>query len=209
MQPQPESLVVIQAVETPAETGSETTLAQEIAQLWSVHSQAESVLGRTKKELRALRFDLGRRLYEMKLLLACPGRAGQWRKFLSAQRIPRASADRWAKMYGRTLDPSGEIASTEATTDSVEGIVQKALRGALPKLGQVLANEETAYQFMCALAQRCETLHAEFTELGITVLKPTAGNLHCGLLRLVAKNAGEEIAPGSNQVTVAEALSPA
>ena len=87
--------------------------------------------------------------------------------------------------------------------------MQKALRGALPKLGQVLANEETAYQFMCALVQRCETLHVEITELGITVLKPTAGNLHSGSLSLEAKNAGEEIASGSNQVSVAAPSSPA
>jgi len=121
MQPHTESPVVSQTVETPTETASETKLAQEIAQLWSVHSQAESVLGRTKKELRALRFDLGRPLYEMKLLLACPGRAGKWSKFLSAQRIPRASADRYTKSYEVTLSPREEIASSEATADSAGG----------------------------------------------------------------------------------------
>jgi hypothetical protein len=132
----------------------------------------------------------------MKLLLACPGRAGQWRKFLSAQRIPRASADRWTKTYERTLDPTGGIASTEATTDSAEGIVQKALRRALPKLGQVLANEETAYQFVCALVERCETLHAEITDLGVTIRKPTTCSSHSGSLSLQANNAEEELALG-------------
>lgn len=171
--------------ESPAETTFETKLTQEIVQLWSVHSQAQSVLGRTKQELHALRLELGRRLYQMKLRLACPGRGGQWRKFLSAQHIPRASADRWAKTYERTLDPTGGIASIEATTDSAEEIVQKALRTALPKLGQVLANEETAYQFVCALVQRFDTLHAEITDSGIAIRKPSTINSQSGSASLV------------------------
>jgi hypothetical protein len=118
MQQHPESSVPAEAVGVPAETAFEATLTQEIADLWSVHSQTQTVLGRTKEELRTLRHELGHRLYKMKLLLASPGRGGQWSKFLSAQRIPRASADRYAKAYERMLQPIGEIASCESFRQS-------------------------------------------------------------------------------------------
>ena len=176
MQEIPEIAVVTETFEAPTEPDSETKLAQEIEQLWSVHSQAQTVLGRTKQELGALRLELGRRLYEMKVLLARPGRAGQWSKFLCAQRIPRASADRYAKKYEIGLNQPAGIASLETIADSVEDIVQKALRAAWPKLRQALTNPETAYQFLCALVHRCETLHAEITDSGITIGKPTTIN---------------------------------
>ncbi len=159
--------------ESPAETTFETKLTQEIVQLWSVHSQAESVLGRTREELRTLRLELGRRLYEMKLLLACPGRGGQWSKFLSAQRIPRASADRYTKSYEVTLNPPEEIASSEAIQDSADDTVRKVVQSIWPKLHEVLTDPETAYQFLCVLVRRCNILQAEITDSGIAIRKPT------------------------------------
>ena len=151
----------------------ETRLGQEIQQLWHVHSQTQTVLGHTKEELRALRRELGRRLHEMKVLLASPGRAGKWSKFLSEQRIPRASADRYARSYGVTLNPPVEIASTEAIQDSAEERVHKVVQNIWPKLRDVLTDPEAVYQFLCALVRRCNTLQAEITDSGIAIRKPT------------------------------------
>ena len=120
MQENPETAALTEASETPIEPNAETKLAQEIEQLWSVHSEAQTVLGHTKQELHALRLELGQRLYEMKMILACPGRAGKWSQFLSAQRIPRASADRYVKKYESAITSPVEIDSAEAIPDSTE-----------------------------------------------------------------------------------------
>jgi hypothetical protein len=176
MQPHLESPVVAQTVETPIEVAFETKLTQEIAQLWSVHSHAQSVLGRTKEELCVLRLELGRRLYDMKLRLACPGRGGQWRKFLSAQRIPRATADRYAKSYEIALNPPAEIASSEAIQDSADETARKILQSIWPRLRRHLTDPETAYQFVCALVQRCDAFRVEISDSGIAVRKPTTIN---------------------------------
>lgn len=176
MQENPEIAVLTETFEAPTGPDTETKLAQEIEQLWSVHSQAQTVLGRTKQELDALRLELGRRLYQMKLLLARPGRAGQWSKFLSTQGIPRASADRYAKTYQSILSPPDEIASSEAIQVSSEETARMVLQSIWPKLRQALTNPEAAYQFLCALVHRCETLHAEITDSGITIRKPTTIN---------------------------------
>jgi len=81
MQECPEIGVETEKLGSSTQPDPETRLAKEIEQLWSVHSQTQTALGRTKGELRAIRLELGRGLYEMKSLLACPGRAGQWSKF--------------------------------------------------------------------------------------------------------------------------------
>ena len=176
MQESPQTAVLTETFEAPNEPNAETKLAQEIEQLWSVHSQAQTVFGRTKQELGALRLELGRRLYEMKVLLACPGRAGKWSQFLSAQRIPRASADRYAKTYEITLIPPAEIASSEAIQQSPEEPARKVLESIWPKLRQLLTDPEIAYQFLCAVVGRCGTLQAEITDSGIAVRKPTTIN---------------------------------
>jgi len=176
MQENSETVAPTETFEAPNEPNAETKLAQEIEQLWSVHSQAQTVFGRTKEELRALRLELGRRLYEMKSLLACPGRAGQWSKFLSAQRIPRASADRYARRYEVNLNPPVEIASTEAIQDSADETARKILQSIWPRLRQHLTDSETAYQFVCALVQRCGALRVEISDSGIAVRKPTMIN---------------------------------
>jgi hypothetical protein len=176
MQQSTEIAVQPETLQIPLEPSNESRLAQEIEQLWSVHSQTQTVLGHTKEELRTLRLELGRRLYEMKVLLACPGRAGQWSKFLSAQRIPRASADRYAKSYEIALNPPAEIASTEAIQDSADKTARKILQRIWPRLGQHLTDPDTAYQFVCALVQRFPALRVEISDSGIAVRKPTTIN---------------------------------
>jgi hypothetical protein len=196
MQESQESASLTEALGSSTESDAESKLAQEIEQLWNVHSQAQTVFGRTKEELRALRLELGRRLYEMKSLLACPGRAGQWSKFLSTQGIPRASADRYAKKYESVMSPPDEIASSEAIQESSEETARMVLQSIWPKLRQALTNPETAYQFLCALLQRCDTLPHEITDSGIGVRKPTTANSQASPGSLEVKNAGEEEALG-------------
>jgi hypothetical protein len=59
------------------EPEDEQKLADEIRQLWAVHVEAQTVVKKTKTELKAIRQRLGERLYEMKQILARPGRNGQ------------------------------------------------------------------------------------------------------------------------------------
>jgi hypothetical protein len=189
MQETAEIDVQSEAFQTVTQPSAENILAKEIEQLWSVHSQAQTVLGRTKEELRTLRLQLGRRLYEMKVLLASPGRGGKWSKFLSEQRIARASADRYSKCYEVTLNPPLEIASSEAIQDSSsEETARKVLQSVWPKLRDVLTDQETAYKFLCALVQRCDTLHAEITESGIEIRKPSTINSQPTSSALEARN---------------------
>ncbi len=55
---------------------ADDTLKREIPQLWSPHQVGRVTSKRTKEELKILRLDLGRKLYELKASLARTGRLG-------------------------------------------------------------------------------------------------------------------------------------
>jgi hypothetical protein len=65
-------------VPQPDATPDEAVLTAEIAQLWQIHSDYKSSIKHQTQSLRALRAELGKRLAEMKQVLAKPGRAGGW-----------------------------------------------------------------------------------------------------------------------------------
>src|ERR1700728_2115071 len=79
---------------TPETMESQNELGESITSLWVEHANAKIAARATNEELRALRTKLGAQLSEMKKLLACPGRDGQWSGFLREHNIPRATADR-------------------------------------------------------------------------------------------------------------------
>jgi hypothetical protein len=56
----------------------EARIDGEIATLWTAHQAGKATTKRTKLELKAIRHDLGDRLWEMKSLLVCTGRLGGW-----------------------------------------------------------------------------------------------------------------------------------
>ncbi|HEX8800585.1 MAG TPA: hypothetical protein VF772_18335 [Terriglobales bacterium] len=84
---------------------AERKLATDINDLWSMHIQAQNTVATTKEELKVIRQRLGKRLIDMKLLLARPGRNGQWSSFLQEHGIPRTIADRLVARHERSLVP--------------------------------------------------------------------------------------------------------
>jgi hypothetical protein len=97
---------------------TEQHLATQIGELWSIHTQAQAAAVQSKEHLSQIRHQLGERLYEVKKLVARPGRGGGWSAFLAARGIPRASADRYVQRYEKRLHPDSNclhesIESTE------------------------------------------------------------------------------------------------
>ena len=87
------------------DTEAERKLTTDINDLWSVHVQAQNTVATTKDKLKVIRQRLGERLHEMKLLLARPGRNGQWSSFLQEHGIPRTRADRLIAGHLRSVAP--------------------------------------------------------------------------------------------------------
>lgn len=56
----------------------EADLSAEITELWRLHSDYKGSIKSQTENLRSLRAELGKRLSEMKQLLARPGRSGEW-----------------------------------------------------------------------------------------------------------------------------------
>jgi len=152
-----------------AESQNEQTLGDEIASLWSAHTEAKNTARATRDELRVIRAKLGEHLHEMKGMLASPGCAGQWSGFLRKHNIPRATADRLVGYYEQSINPDANSV-TEAISEPTEEEVQKLLTSVWPKLRRTLRSRQSLLLFIDLLTSHCESSEGGSRE--ITVLAP-------------------------------------
>src|SRR5580704_16695664 len=138
------------ATDFTTETDSQNELGEAITILWSAHLNAKNTVRATNEELRALRAKLGEQLWEMKRLLAKPGRGGQWSSFLAERQIPRATGDRLVARHLRSLDPD-ENCATEELSEPTDEDVQKLFVALWPKLRRTLRSEKSVDLFVSLL----------------------------------------------------------
>jgi hypothetical protein len=147
----------------------EQRLADEIAQLWEVHAQAKNTVKKTKEELKAIRELLSERLYELKQVLARPGRNGQWSAWLKERKISRATADRLVQRYGANLP--GFESPHEAISNPSEDTAEKLARVVWSRFRKVLTSEESVIQFIDRIAELSGVGHEQRAE-GLVIFKP-------------------------------------
>jgi hypothetical protein len=135
----------------PDDAALETQLTHEISELWSSHMRLSVDRRATAKELRLVRARLAERLHEMKSLLSCPGRAGQWRSWLRQQHIPRSTADRLAARYAETLGRENNVltGAIRPKEDSIEEMVTSLL----PRLRRKLPDTQAVFLFIAAVGE--------------------------------------------------------
>lgn len=150
----------------------ESFLTTEIAQLWESHKGFQSIIKQESQSLRELRGLLGKYLFHLKQVLAKPGRSGQWSSWLASQRIPRATADRLAAKYQRSLDPDGNCVS-EAISEPTEEEIQKLLKTISPRLVRVLRTSQSQYRFLELLTTICGETICRATDEGLLIFKPS------------------------------------
>jgi hypothetical protein len=151
----------------------EACLSTEIMQYWDIHMHCQGSLRETNQKAREVREHLGRLLFQLKQVLAQPGRNGRWSSFLKERGIPRATADRLVVRHQRSLDPDANRLS-EATSEPTAEQVHKVFNSVWPRLRRVLVTPSSIYQFVLALASACKDPCLELREEGILVPRPTA-----------------------------------
>jgi hypothetical protein len=139
----------------PTEVEVENRLHSEILSLWITHQVGKAVARKSNEELRALRLDLGRKLYEMKSILARTGRGGGWAPYLRANGLPRASADRLVDRHEISLDPERKRLS-EAIAETTAEDVQRLVRSLLPRLKRILTTSSWVEWFSVEVAFQLE-----------------------------------------------------
>ena len=95
---------------------NESALSVEITKLWDHHVSLQRNAQGTREELREIRAGLGNALFEMKVLLASPGRGGQWSAFLRERDIARATADRLVRAHQLSLRPPNCLSDSISET---------------------------------------------------------------------------------------------
>lgn len=134
---------------------AEAQLANKVGELWKVHVQASSALGKTREGLKRIRIHLARRLYDLKGVLSRPGRDGQWSSFLSVQGIPRSTADRLVRSHEQTLAPTGTNCPTGAI-ETIEVTILRQVRALWPRLSRMLTTPETVELFVSQLKRAAD-----------------------------------------------------
>jgi len=147
----------------------EQRLADEIRQLWAVHVEAKTTVKKTKADLKAIRERLSERLYELKQLLARPGRNGQWSAWLKERKISRATADRLVQRYGANLP--GNESPHEANSNPSEDTAEKLARVVWSRFRKVLDTHETVVRFLASIAEISGVGHEQRAE-GLVIFKP-------------------------------------
>ena len=152
---------------TDVDSATEQELAHAITELWSVHVQAQQIVKKTKADLKAIRTNLAEHLYSMKLLLARPGRGGQWSGFLSQHGISRTSADRLVSSHEKSLNPDG-ISTNGAITDEE---IKKIAQSVWSRLQKQLVCHREIYQFFSKLIVESHVPYETFDD-GVLILLP-------------------------------------
>ena len=147
----------------------EQRLADVITQLWEVHAQAKNTVKQTKEELKAIRELLSERLYELKQLLARPGRCGQWSSWLKERKISRATADRLVQRYGANLP--GYEPPHEAISNPSEEPAEKIAKEVWLRFRKLLATGEVVIEFIDRIAELAGIGHEQRAE-GLVIFKP-------------------------------------
>jgi hypothetical protein len=149
----------------------ESVLTTGVTQLWQVHREFQTSIKHETEKFRALRYELGKLLHQMKELLARPGRNGQWCSWLKEREIPRATADRLVQKYELSLHPNANRLS-ESIAEPTEEEIQKLFFKVLPKLRRVLRTPQGLYRFVDLLTLSFDGAGRRVTEDGILVMKP-------------------------------------
>jgi hypothetical protein len=134
------------------------------------HAGLQSNARGTREELREIRAGLGHKLFEMKRLLSCPGRGGQWSAFLRERDIARATADRLVRAHQLSLRSPNCV--DEAIPDSPEVAARALVRKLWPRLGTVLTTHEHVFCFVRDLSALYGESIRELRPEGVLVFRP-------------------------------------
>lgn len=155
--------------ETPKPEQDETVLTAEISELWRLHTDYATSMRHQSQNLRSLRNELGKKLSDMKQVLAQPGRLGKWSGWLKERQIPRATADRLVAKYERSVHPEANCITeqiTEPTDEEIKSLFDKLA----PKLRKLLRTTGSAYKFIDLLTASLERVERRVTGQGILIL---------------------------------------
>jgi hypothetical protein len=86
----------------------EQALQKQVIDLWNTQQRSRKKARQTRDELRIMRMELGKSLYQLKALHVKSGRGGRWSSVLFRHGISRATADRYVAKHQQSIAPRPE-----------------------------------------------------------------------------------------------------
>jgi hypothetical protein len=158
-----ETNIALPAAESaPLDVEVEDKLKNAIQSLWLAHQKTKAMAMHSNEEFKALRLDLGRKLNQVKSILARTGRGGGWAAYLRSCELPRASAERLIQRYELVVNPK-QIDSPETFHEPSDEEVRRLVRNLLPRLRRVLVTPSWMEWFLVEVQYQWETADASST----------------------------------------------
>jgi hypothetical protein len=155
---------------SPDELDNETFLTQSIVDLWETRQCYEEEVESDRRRMRHLNGTLGQMLFNLKAILARPGRNGQWSRWLADRNIARSSADRLVNHFAKSIglkSPLGAIPGQEPT----EAEIGKLFGAVWLRLERKLTTPQSIYDFLCCLITRSGLPH-HYQPTGVLIIDP-------------------------------------
>jgi hypothetical protein len=149
----------------------EAGLNDEISELWCNHVKLAGTRKLTSKELRLVRNRLAQLLYEMKALLARPGRGGEWRGWLRERGIPRSTADGLVARHAESLSADGGNGTSQAILESPKHIAEKLASSVWASVKKTLVTGESVVQFIGCFVTAAGVAY-EWRSEGLVIFNP-------------------------------------
>jgi hypothetical protein len=151
------------------ELQDEAFVSEAIVDLWQMRESHVNAMEADRKDLRSTDEALGQLLFQMKSLLAKPGRNGGWSAWLVEKNIPRSSADRLVSRFANAIGiKSPQDAISEEPTE-IE--MNKLVAAVWARIENKLTTPRAMHNFLCCLAGRC-SLTCEYSRDGVMIFDP-------------------------------------
>lgn len=155
---------------TEQELQDETFLTENIGHLWEWRQGYSIDAERNRKSIRGIDATLGQMFFNLKLILAKPGRNGGWSSWLAEHNISRSTADRLVRRFAKAHGINDKL-SHDPISEPTEVEVSKLSATVWRRVEGTLTTPRSRYDFLRCLMLRFG-LTGTAQEHGVLLLDP-------------------------------------
>jgi hypothetical protein len=152
------------------ELQDEKFLSETITELWTTRQHYSTEVKYERQCIRGLDSRLGQMFFQLKSILAKPGRNGGWSSWLAERNISRATADRLVVRFARSRGLYNRLPH-EASPEPTELQIKALCANIWPRCEKTLTTPQSRYAFLQCFLYRSGLAH-DLHEHGTFLYEP-------------------------------------
>jgi hypothetical protein len=153
------------------ELQDEKFLTETITELWTTRQLYSTEIKGERQCIRGIDSKLGQMMFQMKLILAKPGRGGGWSSWLVERGISRATADRLVNRFAKSRGLYDQLSHEAVSAEPTEIQINTLFASVWPRIERRLPTPRARYDFLRCYLYRSGLAH-EWQNNGILVYEP-------------------------------------